>query len=134
MVQDREYSLHRGGDLRGCIGTIAPTQPTLAAEIVHNAIQAATADPRFDPLRPHELDDLEISVDVLQPPEPADFDDLDPKTWGVIVSADWRRGLLLPDLEGVDTAAEQVGIAMRKAGIAPGETVRLERFRVDRYR
>lgn len=127
-------SLHRGGDLRGCIGTIAPTQPTLAAEIVHNAIQAATADPRFDPLRPHELDDLEISVDVLQPPEPADFDDLDPKTWGVIVSADWRRGLLLPDLEGVDTAAEQVGIAMRKAGIAPGETVRLERFRVDRYR
>jgi len=127
-------SLHRGGDLRGCIGTIAPTQPTLAEEIVHNAVQAATADPRFDPLRPDELDDLEVSVDVLQPPEPASFDDLDPKRWGVIVSADWRRGLLLPDLEGVDTPEQQLSIAMRKAGIAPGESVRLERFRVDRYR
>lgn len=127
-------SLHRNHELRGCIGTVAPTAPTLAQEIVHNAIQAATADPRFPPLSPDELDDLEISVDVLHEPEPCSFDDLDPKQYGVIVSADWRRGLLLPDLEGVDTPEQQVAIAMRKAGIAPGERVRLERFRVDRYR
>lgn len=127
-------SLHRGHELRGCIGTIAPTAPTLAQEIVHNAIQAATADPRFPALSADELDDLEISVDVLHEPEPCVFADLDPKQYGVIVSADWRRGLLLPDLEGVDTPEQQVAIAMRKAGIAPGERVRLERFRVDRYR
>ncbi|MDI6844196.1 MAG: AmmeMemoRadiSam system protein A [Anaerosomatales bacterium] len=127
-------SLHRRHELRGCIGTIAPTAPTLAQEIVHNAIQAATADPRFPPLAPDELDDLEISVDVLHEPEPCTFEDLDPKRYGVIVSADWRRGLLLPDLEGVDTPEQQVAIAMRKAGIAPGERVHLERFQVDRYR
>ncbi|MCX8006776.1 MAG: AmmeMemoRadiSam system protein A [Coriobacteriia bacterium] len=127
-------SLHRGEELRGCIGTIAPTAPNLAQEIVHNAIQAATADPRFPPVAPEELDDLEISVDVLHEPEPCSFEDLDPKRYGVIVSADWRRGLLLPDLEGVDTPEQQVAIAMRKAGIAAGERVRLERFRVDRYR
>lgn len=126
-------SLHRNGELRGCIGTIEPTRATLADEIIHNAVQAATADPRFPPLSPEELDGLEISVDVLHPAEPATFDDLDPRTYGVIVSADWRRGLLLPDLEGVDTPAEQVAIALRKAGISPDERYRLERFRVDRY-
>lgn len=126
-------SLHRRGALRGCIGTISPTQPTLAEEIVRNAIQAATADPRFPPLSPEELDDLEISVDVLYPAEPATMADLDPRQYGVIVSCGWRRGLLLPDLEGVDTPEEQVAIAMRKAGIDPGEPVTLERFRVDRY-
>ena len=126
-------SLHRGGMLRGCIGTIAPTEETLAAEIVRNAIQAATRDPRFPPLDPSELHDLEISVDVLQPPEPADVGDLDPRAWGVIVSSGWRRGLLLPDLEGVDTVDEQLSIARRKAGIGADEPVRIERFRVDRY-
>lgn len=126
-------SLHRNGMLRGCIGTIAPTQPTLAEEIVRNAIQAATADPRFPPLEERELDDLDISVDVLQPPEPAAFEDLDPRVYGVIVSADWRRGLLLPDLEGVDAAEDQVAIARQKAGIGPHERIHLERFRVDRY-
>ena len=126
-------SLHRGGDLRGCIGTIEPTRATLADEIVHNAVQAATADPRFPSVVPDELDGLEISVDVLYPAEAATFEDLDPRTYGVIVSADWRRGLLLPDLDGVDTPAEQVAIALRKAGIAPDEQYRLERFRVDRY-
>lgn len=127
-------SLHRGHELRGCIGTIAPTTPSLAEEIVHNAIQAATADPRFPELAPEELDDLEISVDVLHEAECCSFADLDPSRYGVIVSCDWRRGLLLPDLEGVDTAEEQVAIAMRKAGIAPQERVKLERFKVDRYR
>ncbi|MCE5191449.1 MAG: AmmeMemoRadiSam system protein A [Actinomycetia bacterium] len=126
-------SLHRGHDLRGCIGTIAPTTDSLASEIVHNAIQAATADPRFPELAPSELAGLDISVDVLHEPEPATFDDLDPSRFGVIVTADWRRGLLLPDLEGVDTPEQQVSIAMSKAGISPGERIRLERFLVDRY-
>ncbi len=96
-----------------------PTQPTLAEEIVHNAIQAATADPRFPPLRADELADLDISVDVLQPAEPAAIEDLDPRIYGVIVTADWRRGLLLPDLEGVDTVEDQIEIACQKAGIGP---------------
>ncbi len=126
-------SLHREGFLRGCIGTIAPTQTTLAEEIIHNAIQAATADPRFPPVSPDELHDLEISVDVLQPSEPAALEDLDPKLYGVIVSCDWRRGLLLPDLEGVDTVDDQVAIACQKAGIGAHESIHLERFRVDRY-
>lgn len=126
-------SLHRQHDLRGCIGTIAPTAPTLAEEIIHNAIQAATEDPRFPELTAPELKDLEISVDVLHQSEPCAFDDLDPARYGVIVTADWRRGLLLPDLEGVDTPEQQIDIAMRKAGIASGESVHLERFLVDRY-
>lgn len=126
-------SLHRDHDLRGCIGTIAPTTDSLASEIVHNAIQAATADPRFPELTPSELASLDISVDVLHEPEPATFEDLDPSRFGVIVTADWRRGLLLPDLEGVDTPEQQVAIAMSKASISPGERVRLERFLVDRY-
>lgn len=126
-------SLHLGGQLRGCIGTILPTQPTLAEEIIHNAVQAATSDPRFPPLSATELDRLDISVDVLQAPEPATLEDLDPSAYGVVVSCGWRRGLLLPDLEGVDTAADQVDIACRKAGIGPHETIELERFCVDRY-
>lgn len=127
-------SLHSGGDLRGCIGTIAPTKTTLAEEIAYNAIQAATSDPRFPALRPEELEALDISVDVLHEPEPVgSFDDLDPKAYGVIVTAGRRRGLLLPDLDGVDTAEQQIQIAMHKAGIADGEPISLERFKVDRY-
>jgi AmmeMemoRadiSam system protein A len=127
-------SLHAGGLLRGCIGTIGPTAASLAEEIVHNAVQAATADPRFPPVRPDELDGLEISVDVLHPAERIDsLDDLDPTTYGVIVTRGWHRGLLLPDLEGVDTAEEQVSIAMSKAGITGAEPIDLERFKVDRY-
>lgn len=126
-------SLHRAGDLRGCIGTIGPVQPTLAEEVVHNAIEAATRDPRFPPLQPDELADLEISVDVLHDPEPCSMDDLDPSCFGVIVSSGYRRGLLLPDLEGIDNAQMQVDIARRKGLIPPGEPVHLERFRVDRY-
>jgi AmmeMemoRadiSam system protein A len=127
-------SLHSQGMLRGCIGTIAPTQPTLADEVVHNAVQAATADPRFPAVAEHELDDLEIKVDVLHPPEMVgSLEDLDPKCYGVITTCGWRRGLLLPDLEGVDTCEQQVAIAMSKAGIPEGETISLERFKVDRY-
>ncbi len=126
-------SLHREGDLRGCIGTIAPTAETLADEVVHNAIEAATRDPRFPSLHEIELADLDIKVDVLHAPEACELEDLDPANYGVIVSSGWRRGLLLPDLEGVDDVATQVGIAMRKGGIAPSESCDIERFKVDRY-
>ena len=126
-------SLHLNGTLRGCIGTIEPTQPTLAEEVVGNAVQAAIADPRFPPVSPEEVARLDIKVDVLHTPEKCTFADLDPAHYGVIVSCGWRRGLLLPDLEGVDTPAQQVDIARHKAGISPDEPCELERFRVDRY-
>lgn len=127
-------SLHKHGNLRGCIGTIEPTQPNVAQEVIQNAISAATRDPRFPPVRPEELADLDISVDVLTEPEPIEsLEELNPKRYGVIVQSGWRRGLLLPDLEGVDTVEYQVDIARQKAGIAPGEPVQLFRFEVKRY-
>ncbi|MGQ9493188.1 MAG: AmmeMemoRadiSam system protein A [Anaerolineae bacterium] len=127
-------SLHKRGALRGCIGTIEPRSPSVAQEIIQNAISAATRDPRFPPVQASELADLEISVDILSPPEPVDsIANLDPKRYGVIVQSGWRRGLLLPDLEGVDTAEYQVEIARRKAGIASHERVQLYRFEVKRY-
>ena len=127
-------SLHDSRGLRGCIGTIEPQQPAVAQEIIQNAISAATRDPRFPPVQPEELESLDIKVDVLSEPEPIDsMDQLDPKRYGVIVESGWRRGLLLPDLEGVDTVKEQVDIAMRKAGIRPGEPIKLHRFEVKRY-
>lgn len=126
-------SLHRGNELRGCIGTIHPTKGTLAEEVAANAIEAATNDPRFPPLSADELEDLEIKVDVLHEPEACSFDDLDPERYGVIVTSGWRRGLLLPDLPGVEDAETQVLIALKKAGIRAGEPCSLERFRVDRY-
>ena len=127
-------SLHRQGQLRGCIGTIEATQSSLGLEIVHNAISAATRDPRFDPLRPEELADLEISVDVLGEPEPvSNRSQLDPSIYGVIVERGGRRGLLLPDLEGVDTVEQQIGIALQKAWISPSERYDLYRFQVTRY-
>lgn len=126
-------SLHRGGVLRGCIGTIEPTRPTLAEEVVANAVRAASEDPRFQPLGPDELEDLEIHVDVLHEPEQCEIADLDPARYGVIVSHRSQRGLLLPDLEGVDTVEQQVSIARRKAGIGPDTACELQRFKVDRY-
>jgi AmmeMemoRadiSam system protein A/AmmeMemoRadiSam system protein B len=124
------------GDLRGCIGTIEPSKLSLAEEIIANAISAATRDPRFPPVSSSELSYLRYSVDVLYEPEPTIFDDLDPKIYGVIVEEDGgaRRGLLLPDIEGVETARQQVEIAARKAGIPPGATLKLSRFRVERFR
>ena len=127
-------SIHKQGQLRGCIGTIAPTRDSLAEEIVRNAVSAAARDPRFDPVRPDELGLLEISVDVLGEPEPvASEAELDVRRYGVIVSRGHRRGLLLPDLEGVDTVREQVAIARRKAGIGPAEKAELQRFEVVRH-
>jgi AmmeMemoRadiSam system protein A len=128
-------SLKKMGELRGCIGTVAPSYGTLADEVIHNAIAAATEDPRFDSVDAGEVAALDISVDVLGPPEPVSgFMDLDPKRYGVIVEKGPRRGLLLPDLEGVDTAAKQVSIACRKAGLSLSEPgIKMYRFEVVRY-
>jgi len=128
-------SIKKHGDLRGCIGTFSPTQPNIAAEVIQNAISAATRDPRFPPITPEELDSLDISVDILTEPEKiASPDELDPKRYGVIVTKGWKKGLLLPDIEGVDTVEEQIYIAKRKAGISPDEEVKLQRFEVKRYK
>lgn len=127
-------SIHKLGELRGCIGTFQPTQSDLAQEIIHNAISSATRDPRFFPIEPDELKDLDYSVDVLSEPEPVPGPEvLDPKRYGVIVEAGWRRGLLLPDLEGVDTVEQQTDICRLKAGIGPAEPVKLYRFEVLRH-
>lgn len=124
------------GDLRGCIGTIEPTKETLAEELIANAVNSATRDPRFEPVSIAELPNLRYSVDVLSTPEPTQLENLDPKIYGVIVEdeAGLRRGLLLPDLPGIETANQQVEIAARKAGIAPGTSLKLSRFRVERFR
>lgn len=128
-------SLKIHGMLRGCIGTFQPCEPDVAHEVVRNAISAATCDPRFAPVRIEELPQLEYSVDVLTQPEPAEnMGALDPRRYGVIVQAGGLRGLLLPDLEGVDTAEQQVAIASQKAGIPPGTPCKLLRFEVKRYR
>lgn len=126
-------SLHKHGDLRGCIGTILPWSDCVAEEIITMAVEAGTQDPRFLPVTAAELDSLEYHVDVLSRPEEADREELDAKRYGVIVTNGSRRGLLLPDLEGVDTPDEQIAIALRKAGIRPGEPYRLERFTVERH-
>lgn len=121
-------------ELRGCIGTILPTCKTLSAEIINNAISACQ-DSRFDPISKKELDDLNISVDVLSSPEQIKSpNELNPKKYGVIVKAkDGRTGLLLPDLEGVDDINYQISIAEQKAGIGPEEDISLYRFEVVRY-
>jgi AmmeMemoRadiSam system protein A len=124
------------GELRGCIGTIESTRETLAQEIIANAISAATCDPRFEPVRPKELSNLRYSVDVLFPAEETVIEELDASMYGVIVEdkSGARRGLLLPDIPGIDNAEQQVEIAARKAGIGRDEPVRLYRFKVERYR
>jgi len=127
-------TLHKHGRLRGCIGTIEPAMPCLADEIIHNAVSAAFRDPRFPRLTQAELNDITCSVDVLGPAEDIrGLAQLDPQVYGVIVSSGFRRGLLLPMLEGVDTAEEQVDIARRKAGISDREPFSLQRFRVVRH-
>jgi len=128
-------SIKKHGELRGCIGTFEPTKTTIADEVVTNAISSATEDPRFTPVAASELDELEYSVDILTKPEPVDgTDQLDPKKYGVIVESGLRRGLLLPDLEGVNTAAEQIQICRSKACISADESIRLYRFEVRRYK
>ena len=126
-------SLKVAGELRGCIGTFRPCEPNIALEIVRNAIASASRDPRFPRVTREELPFLTYSIDVLSPAEPVeDRGQLDPKKYGVIVEAESKRGLLLPDLEGVDTVDAQLEIARRKAGISPGTPVRIQRFAVRR--
>ena len=128
-------SLKKDGNLRGCIGTIGPTKDSLALEIIENAISAAVRDPRFQPVREDELQDLVYSVDVLSEPEDIESEDeLDVKKYGVIVTARGKRGLLLPNLEGVDTVRDQINIAKQKAGIEEYEPVEMQRFQVVRHR
>jgi AmmeMemoRadiSam system protein A/AmmeMemoRadiSam system protein B len=128
-------SLKINGSLRGCIGTIMPVEANIAQEILRNSISAATEDPRFEPVREHELGSLTYSVDVLGAPEPiGNIDELDVIRYGVIVTSGYKRGLLLPNLDGVDTVEMQVAIAMQKAGIALSEPYTLERFEVIRYK
>jgi AmmeMemoRadiSam system protein A len=124
-----------GRELRGCIGTVEPEHATLAEEVIVNAVKAATRDPRFRPISGEELPSLLYSVDVLGSLEPARFEDLNPAAFGVVVTdqSGSRRGLLLPDIESVETAGQQVGVAARKAGIKPGEPLRLYRFRTRRF-
>jgi AmmeMemoRadiSam system protein A len=130
-------TIKKHGALRGCIGTLEPTAASVIDEVRQNAVSACSRDSRFDPVEVRELDQLTYGVDVLSAPEPVPremiHEMLDPKIYGVIVSEDGKRGVLLPDLEGIDTADEQLGIALRKAGIT-GTDYKTERFKVERYK
>lgn len=128
-------SIKKHGQLRGCIGTIMPTTENIAQEVIHNAIQAGTQDPRFFPVEEDELDELVYSVDVLMPPESIkNVKELDVEKYGVIVRSGRKTGLLLPNLEGIETVGEQIRIAKEKAGIAPSEVFTMERFEVIRHK
>jgi len=128
-------TLKKKGDLRGCIGTILPRKAGLAEEIAENSLSAAFEDPRFPPVEQRELEDISISVDILSVPEAvADTTLLDPKKFGVIVEKSGARGVLLPDLEGVDTVEAQLSIAARKAGISDWRTASVRKFSVRRIR
>ena len=128
-------SIHKSGELRGCIGTIEPQRNNVAEEIIANAISSASRDPRFYPVTADELKELEYSVDILTKPRPVKSrKQLNIKRYGVIVEAGGRKGLLLPDLEGVDSVDYQIDICRQKAGIAAEEPVKLYRFEVKRYK
>lgn len=128
-------SIHKSGELRGCIGTIEPQRNNIAEEIIANAISSASRDPRFYPITADELKELEYSVDILTKPRPVRSQkQLDARRYGVIVEAGGRKGLLLPDLEGVDSVDYQIDICRQKAGIDPEEPVKLYRFEVTRYK
>jgi len=126
-------SLKKDGSLRGCIGTISPVRKSIAEEILYNAISACSQDPRFQSVEEWELDSITYSVDVLGEAHPAEKAELDPQKYGVIVSNGYRKGLLLPALEGVDTIEKQLSIALSKAGINDSEPYKIERFKVIRY-
>ncbi len=130
-------SLHlKNGDLRGCIGTIEPRFKTLFEEIVQNAISAASRDPRFSPVTPDELEEINVSVDVLTPLEEVAPAQLDPAVYGLIISDGYRKGVLLPALEGVDTVERQIDIVKKKAGLemVDNDKLKFYRFRTERYK
>lgn len=128
-------SLHTAdGRLRGCRGTITPTEPNLAEAIIHTAIASATDDPRFPPMTSAEVEGLDVKVDVLSELEPvSDTSELDEKVYGVLIKSGYRRALLLPDIAAVDSVPRQLELVRRKAGIGPDEPVELYRFTVSRY-
>lgn len=126
-------SLKKEGQLRGCIGTVFPVTENVAEEIIRNAVEAGLYDPRFVAVTEDELEDIDFSVDVLTEPEKATMGELDPKKYGVIVRSRGKTGLLLPDLDGVDTVEEQLSIALQKAGIGKNEKYSIEKFEVIRY-
>jgi AmmeMemoRadiSam system protein A len=126
-------SLKIDNHLRGCIGTFMPVTENIAEEVIRNAILAATGDPRFPPVSEHELPVIQYSIDILSPPEKiSDISELDHKKYGIIVVSDYKKGLLLPDLEGVNSVEEQITIAKSKAGIMSDEEVEIFRFEVKR--
>ena len=127
-------SLEKHGNLRGCIGTILPTTSSVAEEIIQNAVSAGLNDPRFNEVEEKELLDIVFSVDVLTEPEPSSKEELNPKIYGVIVTNKSKKGLLLPDLEGVNTVEEQLSIALEKGGIDPLEEYKIQKFKVIRHK
>ncbi len=127
-------SIYKDNELRGCIGTVEPLEKNVGEEIIKNAVEAAFFDPRFVPIEKEELEQLSISVDILKEKEPVEsIEDLDPEKYGIVVEHEGKRGLLLPDLEGVDTPDKQLDIAAKKAGIMEGEKMAVYRFEVLRY-
>ncbi|MEG1433892.1 AmmeMemoRadiSam system protein A [Eubacterium sp.] len=134
-------TIYKSGELRGCIGTIHPVTKSLSEEIIRNAIEAATYDPRFLPVEEAELNQLSVSVSIMGEPETIDdIAQLDPHRYGVIAEKGLRRGLLLPNLTGIDTIEEQIAAVKRKAGIPDyeaddelGEKLHLQRFEVEYY-
>jgi len=127
--------LKREGELRGCVGTTEPAHVTLAVEVIQNAIGSATRDPRFAPVQESELDDLEISVDVLGPAELVlDLSGLDHRRYGIILQSVTRHSVLLPDIDGVNSVAEQMEVARKKAGLGADDPVEIRRFQVKRYK
>ena len=126
-------TIRKGGELRGCIGTIKPAMPNIAEEIIANAISASNRDPRFPPVQSQELPKLTYSVDILTKPEPViSIENLDPKRYGIIIESGKRRGLLLPDIEGINTVGLQIRVCRQKAGISLNESIKLYRFQVKR--
>lgn len=122
------------GELRGCIGTYTPVTESIGEEIIRNASSAALEDPRFSPVKPDELEELTISVDILSQPEVCEKDDLNPDKYGIIVEKGTRSGLLLPDLEGIDSVEEQLEVTKNKAGIPPSDrNFVIKRFKVERH-
>lgn len=127
--------LKRQGELRGCVGTTEPVQGTLAKEVIENAIGSAMRDPRFPPVQQSELDELEISVDILGPAEPVlDLFGLDHRRYGIILRSGTRHSVLLPDIEGINSVTEQMEVARKKAALSPDDPVEIRRFEVKRYR
>ena len=120
--------------LRGCIGTVTPSQDNLAKEIIRNAVNAATRDPRFKAITREELDELSFSVDVLTPLEAIDSpDQLNPQRYGLSIRNNNQQGILLPDLKGIDTVKKQIDICLKKANIPKDSAYQMYRFEVERY-